>query len=149
MHIKNDHEAHQIFKCAICGKGFVIEWRLKKHMQLHTQNNVKPCHYFNNYKSCPFNELGCKFLHSVAENCLIGQKCKRRLCPNRHVDSTIEDKQNSEILETEETDFNTIMTSTPKKRTFQCEECTNGQQCIDCYVMQDNLGVKVHFSDGL
>ena len=118
-------------------------------MHLHRQNNIKPCHCFNNEKTCPFNELGCKFQHSVAEKCKFGKKCNRRLCPNKHektgnIESDIEngtdDTDNSEVFETKETDLDTMMTSTPKKRKVQCEECIDGQQCIDCYVRQDNLG---------
>ena len=102
------------------------------------QNNIKPCHYYNNEKLCPYDELGCKFLHSVADKCKFGQKCKRRLCPNRYekrgnlgsdIDSTIDNAENGEIFETE-TDFDTIMTSTPKRRTFNCEECIDGLQCM-------------------
>ena len=100
-------------------------------MHLHSQKNIKPCHYFNNEKSCPYNELGCKFLHIASEKCKFEQKCDRRLCPNRHgktesidsdIDSTTENTENSEMSEIEKTDF---MTSTPKKRKFQCEECIN------------------------
>ena len=139
MHIKTDHDKHQTFECDKCEKHFVIEWRLKKHMHLHTQINIKRCHYFNNEKTYPFNELGCKFQHSVAEKCKFGQKCKRRLCPNRHekrghlgsdIDSTIDKAENGEIFETE-TDFDTIMTSKEhlivKNALMDCSACQTGQ----------------------
>ena len=96
---------------------------------------------------CPYDELGCKFLHSFAEECKLGHTCKRRLCPNRHgkrgdidrdIDCTDEVRDISEKFETKETEFDAIKTSTPKKRKFQCEECKDKSQCIDCYVRQDN-----------
>ena len=62
-HIKENHENHRVFKCDKCDKCFVLNRRLDKHMQLHTNAPVKPCHYFNNGGDCPFKELGSKFLH--------------------------------------------------------------------------------------
>ena len=31
-HIKTCHDKHQVFQCNKCEKGFVLKWRLKKHM---------------------------------------------------------------------------------------------------------------------
>ena len=28
------------------------------------QHNGHPCHYFNNWKACPFEELGCTLLQT-------------------------------------------------------------------------------------
>ena len=56
-HIEECHEKHNVFQCDKCEKGVVLKWRLNKHMQLHAETNIKPCHYFNN---------GCKFYHTVA-----------------------------------------------------------------------------------
>ena len=49
-HMKSSHEKHQTFQCDKSEKGFVIKWRLKKHMRLHIETDVKTCHYFNNEK---------------------------------------------------------------------------------------------------
>ena len=68
-HIKTFHEKHTVFQCSQCEKGFVLKWRMKKHMRLHEETNIKHCHYYNNDKCCPYEELGCKFLHTVAEIC--------------------------------------------------------------------------------
>ena len=62
-HIKVAHENHRQFQCDMCKKTFVLKWRLEKHMNIHNNENCHPCHYFNNGKMCPFEELGCKFLH--------------------------------------------------------------------------------------
>ena len=89
---------------------------------------------------------GCKFLHSVAEQCKLGKTCNT--CPNRHdkrenirsdIDRTNEDKDSSKTFETEDTDFDSIITSTPKTTKYHCEECKDGWQCTDCIVRQDNL----------
>ena len=56
------------------------------------------------------------------------------------------------------TDFDSFKTSTPNKKTVQCEECINRTQCTDCFVRQDmmtrqfsydgqNKRHRVHFSE--
>ena len=52
-----------MFKCGNCDKLFHLQWRLRKHEQLHTQRSSKPCKYFTSKRGCPFEKLGCKFLH--------------------------------------------------------------------------------------
>ena len=112
-------------------------------MNLHTADSVLHCHYFNNDKKCPFEVLGCKFLHSKAKVCKEGHNCQRRLCPLRHLEeeehaksnyateSNVEDKDISE-------DTCNFVTSTQVKRKFNCEECKNQTQCVDCFVRQEN-----------
>ena len=65
VHIKTEHEEAEKFKCEICEMTFVLEWRLKKHRNIHTEQatNMKFCHYYNNNKTCPFSDLGCIFRH--------------------------------------------------------------------------------------
>ena len=40
-HIEVCHEKHNVFQCDKCEKGFVLKWRLKKHMWLHEETNIK------------------------------------------------------------------------------------------------------------
>ena len=58
---------------------------------------VQNCHYFNNGKMCPFEELGCKLLHVFARNCKFGERCNKRLCPRRHDDEEVNTIHNTEI----------------------------------------------------
>ena len=67
------------FKCNDCGKEFLMEWRLKKHKEMHTKQNVKKCHYYNNSKICPFDDIGCKFVHEVSKKCFFPKSCKTQL----------------------------------------------------------------------
>ena len=153
-HIKVNHENHKVFKCDKCDKCFVLNWRRDKHMKLHTNASVKPCHYFNNGGKCPFEELGCKFLHIEAKLCKSGVKCLRRLCPHRHPEKEVDTDCNvgEDILdETEKTDTNDtstddnfFLTSTPQKVEYQCDECTKKDQCTDCFVRQTMEDVNVH-----
>ena len=141
-HIKICHEINPEFKCDQCEKSFFLEWRLKKHINLHMDTNVKYCHYFNNSKKCPFEEMGCMFLHSTSDICTFGQTCRRKLCPRRHskeksdteINDTTEDTIDRIAEESEES--SNFITSTPKKNPYKCEECLNKTQCIDCYVRE-------------
>ena len=64
-HMKSNHEECEKFECKECKKEFVTKWRLKKHEVIHTGKVKKQCYYFNNNVICPFDDLGCKFIHSI------------------------------------------------------------------------------------
>ena len=66
-------------------------------MTINTKVFVQNCHYFNNGKMCPFEELGCKFLHVLAKNCKFGQRCSKRLCPLRHFEKEVNTIHDTEI----------------------------------------------------
>ena len=77
-----EHQIEKKYKCDKCGKMFHLEWRLRKHLTIHNENG-KYCHYFNNQKQCPFEEIGCKLLHIRSERCKF-QDCKNNLCQFSH-----------------------------------------------------------------
>ena len=141
-HIKEEHDNHEKFKCDQCDKTFVLKWRLKKHARIHTKKFVQFCHYFNNGSKCPYEELGCQFLHVVSEMCKHGQKCQKRLCPQRHSEekgntednTTDTDNSLDEENDEEKNSSSSFVTSTPLKAMFQCEECEKNEQCTDCFV---------------
>ena len=64
-HIEKSHGSVKKIECDKCGKEFVLKWRLKKHQDMHTNQNIRKCHYFNNQKKCPFEAIGCMFVHSL------------------------------------------------------------------------------------
>jgi hypothetical protein len=46
-------------------------------------------------KTCPFEKIGCMFLHQHYENCIFGVKCRNMLCQFKHIgnsDSEIEEE---------------------------------------------------------
>ena len=86
IHIKNTHENTDVYDCDICEKSFSLKWRLKKHREGHTSECKKFCHYFNNEKVCPFEEIGCKFLHQDSEICRYGARCQNDLCQFKHIE---------------------------------------------------------------
>ena len=92
LHLAESHEEEKTFKCNDCEKWFYLEWRCKQHMKIHT-SEVKYCYFFNNDKNCPYEEIGCMFLHESAEMCTFSP-CRNNLCQYKHekVIETIEDK---------------------------------------------------------
>ena len=66
-HMVHFHGLDKTNACGICGKTFYLKWRMKKHKSIHEGSN-KPCKYFEHGQVCPFNEVGCKFVHEESEN---------------------------------------------------------------------------------
>ena len=84
-HMDSHHVPRQ-FKCEKCDKAFHLQWRLTKHMEIRSENvnPLKTCHYFNNGKACPFQSIGCKFLHKKADLCPMSSRCHFSRCQYRH-----------------------------------------------------------------
>ena len=58
---------------------------MKKHSVVHKNHeNIRRCHYFNNRKNCPFEELGCMFKHEYAPKCRYKDRCKIKYCQFQH-----------------------------------------------------------------
>ena len=57
------HKEERSFNCDECESKVIVAWRLKKHKEMHRNDKLQTCHYFNNGKTCPFTSIGCKFLH--------------------------------------------------------------------------------------
>ena len=83
-HLKTHNEATS-FECTECEKKFYLKWRFSQHMKVHSSPKVKHCHYFNNNKICPFEEVGCKFKHINSIECHNKNSCAIKLCPFQHV----------------------------------------------------------------
>ena len=84
VHIRNEHEHVKDYKCDVCDKGFVLKWRMLKHQDCHRGPGKKKCHFFNNRKTCPFEEIGCMFAHEASEICRFDNICDNQLCPFQH-----------------------------------------------------------------
>ena len=90
-HINLSHGSVKKFQCEHCDKTFVLEWRLNKHKRIHKGKNIIKCHYFNNKKDCPFEEIGCMFMHSYSKMCKYGKECNKMMCSLQH--SSIEETE--------------------------------------------------------
>ena len=79
-----DHSGHINIDTDHCDKTFVLKWRLKKHLEVHSKNITKHCHYYNNEKLCPYEKIGCMFLHEHSKTCFFGVRCTNKLCQYKH-----------------------------------------------------------------
>ena len=79
----DEHENGKGFKCNTCEKTFHLKWRLNKHEKNHNENGVKHCRYFSHQEPCPYEAIGCKFLHVRSEICSLDE-CQDLLCPLTH-----------------------------------------------------------------
>ena len=104
VHLKEKHNEIEMFNCEKCKKKFVLKWRLTKHQEIHYNPKVIKCHYFNNNKCCPFEEIGCMFEHAYSSMCKFGKSCSRDLCSFQHEESDSYDNLNEE---TDDEDFDT------------------------------------------
>ena len=76
-----EHSSVKLFKCEECDKSFNFQWRLNKHKEMHGRDQmIRKCHFFNNAKQCPFEEIGCKFLHQESIQCKYSTQCKFDRC---------------------------------------------------------------------
>ena len=50
------------FKSEIFKKEFHLNWRLRKPMNIQLDTH-KVCNYFGKKEVCPFESIGCMFLH--------------------------------------------------------------------------------------
>ena len=87
MHIKTQHKTLNEYKCDMCDKKFVLKWRFSKHEENHKNKNRRKCHYFNNEKYCPYEEIGCMFAHEASEICMFDEICSKKLCSYKHTRS--------------------------------------------------------------
>ena len=84
VHIETSH-VPTMLKCDNCDFAFVSEWRLKKHRKIHEEHTYsRKCHYYISGKPCPFENLGCKFLHIFSKVCKYGRECTHKMCQFRH-----------------------------------------------------------------
>jgi hypothetical protein len=56
------HRQEKTFKCQMCEKTFVLESRMKKHLNMHGEK-VSSCKFFTSNQHCPYEDVGCKFSH--------------------------------------------------------------------------------------
>ena len=131
LHLKENHSSPE-FTCDQCDKSFVLKWRLKKHLEIHMKSSAKSCHYFNNGKNCPYENVGCMFLHKDSENCYFGVQCKNKLCQFKHP----EHKNN-----VAEDDYEVVLEDQFKKLTYEEQMETKDVFCdiycnrgFDCHI---------------
>ena len=87
---------------------------------MHINKNTKKCHYYNNAKKCPFEEVGCKFVHEASEKCFFLNTCSNQLCQFQHNlsdikgDAKASEADDEEISENESVEQNEGMKDVTK-----------------------------------
>ena len=133
-HIETLHSNEKRFNCSKCGKTFVTKWRLEKHGNLHSSQSTKACKYYVEGVSCPFEKLGCKFLHVEIES------------HNRNNFDSVDESMNATHSD------NRMKTSTPKstkRKILKCSGyCSMKDQCANCIAkeMLKNGGISLEGS---
>ena len=138
-HLDKEHKLLK-FECEKCDKSFVLKWRLIKHQKIHNSENIKKCHYFNNQKKCPFEQIGCMFLHLPAGKCGNVESCNKKLCSYEHeninvneediVDNSVHeqigmtDEERSFDVNVKENYSDIFENFLKHKRTIQCYYCS-------------------------
>ena len=84
------------YKCEACDKTFKYLEIKKKHVLIQHENTKLYCHFYNNQKTCPYEDE-CIFLHEDAKFCKYDQLCERNFCMYKH-------KSNAESKKDEEND---------------------------------------------
>ena len=120
------------FTCEVCKKDFHLEWRLNKHIASHEFDTWKYCHYFNNKKSCPYEDIGCMFKHEKSENCRFNKICRNKLCPYQHQDISVNKQNDKNGIQSVECEVNDeiVLTndieedaSDADSYEFECDHC--------------------------
>ena len=144
MHLEV-HQKPKSYKCDTCDKAFHLKWQFQKHIEGHNKS-MKFCHFFNNKLPCPFDKIGCMFLHSISPVCKYKDDCSNSLCQYRHEKRSASNSRTSEDQDI----FKHVMSSTPIRdeimkhkckmcafeilpghQVFKCEECENNV-CENC-----------------
>ena len=151
-HVKRDHSENSQHECDICEKTFVLKWRLKKHKEGHESNLKKFCHYFNNDKTCPFEEIGCMFFHQDSESCKYGDNCQNGLCQFKHGKETTDDainindlKENFDKLSEEEKLESTDFLCSIYCKSYEYHRCT--QEHFELFMGCDVMNITEDFVD--
>ena len=150
---KRAHEKkHKKYQCDKCDECFEYQDIMKKHKLVSHENTKLYCHFFNNDKSCPYDDR-CIFLHEDSRVCKYDLNCERDYCMFKHrkkeelhenielfdevIDIIEVESDSDEIEEDIENDRselnvndsinktfqNPSQESTPSGKKFNCEKC--------------------------
>jgi hypothetical protein len=94
-------KTHKKYKCEKCDKSFKYLDIKKKHVLIQHENTKLYCHFYNNEKTCPFDDE-CIFLHEDSKFCKYDLVCERNFCMFKHR-KIVETEKEDEIYDIETT----------------------------------------------
>ena len=94
-------KTHKKYKCEKCDKTFKYLDIKKKHVLIRHENTKLYCHFYNNQKTCPFDEE-CIFLHEDSKYCKYDLVCEQKFCMFKHRNNVEPEKDDeNDIIEIE------------------------------------------------
>ena len=144
IHLKK-HEVETL-KCEKCDKTFYLKWRLEKHKKAHDLVDIRFCHYFNNSKHCPYDEVGCMFRHDKSQECKFQKECRFKLCQYMHScneKNNLFEKQTDDAMENDPSELE----SGSEEEDLEFEECGKVSENFDAYIEHRGIGDCVFWSD--
>ena len=102
-------------------------------MKMHTEE-APYCHFYNNGKPCPFQEIGCMFRHENSGPCKT-RLCTRTLCQFQHFDNIEATDNYAQQIVSDEIDENDITDENETLDEYECHLCNEIQdsrrECCD------------------
>ena len=122
------HEEAEQFPCIVCSKTFQTKWRLDKHLKNHERKNLRVCKYFQKGQYCPFEKVGCKFLHCSSRN----KKEVKQFSDDESADENCLKNDTITIGGNKEKEFDY---KNDKLHCIDCQGCGQfpfGFECVEC-----------------
>ena len=113
-------------------KDFHLEWRLNKHKASHQFETGKNCHYYNNKKHCPYEDIGCMFKHEKSEKCRFNRECRNKMCPYQHEDISGYKQNDKNGFQTVECEENNEIESTNDIEEYESDSDCHEFECDHC-----------------
>ena len=144
--------------CEKCEKTFSLRWRLKKHQESHDKANARFCHYFNNEKICPYEEIGCMYIHEKSDPCRFQTFCQNKLCQFQHSVNLVygsKERENFDCTEVVDGEFQSETQINEKIEQSENDIMQDGMKkvyekyivCSDCdFVCTNESDLKLHIS---
>ena len=117
IHLKTHIEA-ETYSCDECDKSSVLKWRLEKHRKGHRGKIF--CHFYNNMQDCPYEEIGCMYLHEDSKICKYKKKCTTELCQFKHIDEYDETDTDNDTSQNDEAYNEEVVV---EAKIFKCVKC--------------------------
>ena len=118
---------------------------MNKHMESHNEE-TKFCHYYNNGKICPYEEIGCKFKHKESTDCRFDRSCRFALCQFKHTKQGDgkEDGLNNDAQEKDKYDILEEYNKDEIKEEICCRFCWQGyHKCYEKLDENELIGIDV------
>ena len=74
------------------------------------------------------------FAHEASKICMFDEICSKKLCSYKHTRSQNKIQESRKVCSFSEMELSMFKISSPKKRNYECEDCADKSECVDCIV---------------